>query len=567
MGERRIIGWLMAALLLGGLSAFIAGRIVTISETDRLVAATAADARLRAALLASEIARFRLLPLAMADDRDVADALSGGATDVLDRKLERLARRTGAAVIYLIGRQGRAIASSNWRTRASFVGNDYLFRRYYRDALARGMGEQFALGTVSLRPGLYIAHRAARAGGVVVVKLDFDRIEQAWRAAGGITFATNPAGVVLVTSRPGWRFAAIAPLSAAAASAVRADSGTQALQAPPFRRLRDGEIRLADGNGRHIAATAPPGPDGWRVHLAVPAAPIETAAGIARVAAALLTTLLLAGGWALRERGRSRAARTAGLEAAVAARTAELSREMEERAAAEARAADLREGLRQANRLATLGQITAGVAHETAQPVAAIRAYAANAEQLLARGALDEVEGNLQAIGRLTGRIGAVTAELRGFARRGSGEIGPVPLVEVVEGARLILKERLARITFDAPVIPVDLLVLAGRVRLEQVLVNILQNALEAVDGRVAPGIVLLLECDAAEVRLTIADNGPGIAAEVADRLFTPFATSRTNGLGLGLVIAQDIMADLGGGLRLLPGDGGARFAITMRRA
>ncbi len=567
MTERRVIGWLLVALLLGGLSAFAAGRIVTARETDRLVVATAADARLRATLLVSEIARFRLLPLAMADDRDVVTALSEGRTDALNRKLEALARQTGAAVIYLIGPDGRAIASSNWRTAASFVGNDYLFRRYYRDALALGAGEQFALGTVSRKPGLYLARRTATARGVVVVKLDFDRIEQAWRAAGGITFATNPVGVVLVTSRPDWRFAATVPLSAPAASAVRADSGTQVLQAPPFRRLPGRRSMLVDADERYIEVVAPPGPDGWRVHLAVPAASIAAAAGIARAAAALIVTVLLVGAWALRERGRRRAKRTAGLEAAVAARTAELSREIEERAAAEARAADLREGLRQANRLATLGQITAGVAHETAQPVAAIRTYAANAEQFLLRGEIDEVRGNLRAIGRLTERIGTVTAELRGFARRRSGDIGAVPLIEVVEGARLILKERLAHVAFEMPVIPADLIVLAGRVRLEQVLVILLQNALEAVDGHAEPRIVLSMRSDGAEVSLTVKDNGPGIAAEVADRLFTPFATSRANGLGLGLVIAQDIMTDLGGSLRLLPGDGGACFDVTVRRA
>jgi len=268
----------------------------------------------------------------------------------------------------------------------------------------------------------------------------------------------------------------------------------------------------------------------------------------------------------VRERSRRRALRTSELEAAVADRTRELRTEIEERIAAEARAAELREGLRQANRLAALGQITASVAHETAQPVAAIRNYVATARQLLTRGEARAVDDNLGAIARLTDRIGLVTAELRGFARKGSGTIGPIPLIEVVDGARLILKERLSEVDFTLPAIPPDLIVVAGRVRLEQVLVNLLQNAIEALTGRPDPRIAIELDVQDQMVSLIVADNGPGIDPRVAERMFTPFVTSRPNGLGLGLVIAQDIMTDLGGTLRLLPSTSGARFAATLRR-
>ncbi|MET0270931.1 MAG: sensor histidine kinase, partial [Sphingomonas sp.] len=125
MTGRRMIRWLVAALLLCGFAAFVAGRVTAARATDRLAAATATDARLRMALLTSEIARYRLLPLAMADDRDLVAALSGaaGAVPALNAKLEGLARRTGAAVIYVIGPDGRAMAASNWRARTSFIGN------------------------------------------------------------------------------------------------------------------------------------------------------------------------------------------------------------------------------------------------------------------------------------------------------------------------------------------------------------------------------------------------------------------------------------------------------------
>jgi two-component system C4-dicarboxylate transport sensor histidine kinase DctB len=106
-----------------------------------------------------------------------------------------------------------------------------------------------------------------------------------------------------------------------------------------------------------------------------------------------------------------------------------------------------------------------------------------------------------------------------------------------------------------------------GKVRLEQVLVNLIQNAIEALSGRADGRVRLAIDADDTTVRLTVTDNGPGIAPDIGERLFTPFVTSRANGLGLGLVIAQDIMADMSGGLRLLPSDQGARFEMELSRA
>ncbi len=242
----------------------------------------------------------------------------------LNRKLEGLAASTGAAVIYVIDRDGNTLAASNWRMPDSFVGNNYRFRRYYAQAARTGQAEQFALGTVSHRPGLYLSRRT-RDGGVVVVKLELDRVEREWRQAGGITFATGPQGVILVTSRGSWRFAETRPLAPAAAAAARADFGIAALGPRPWR---DADGRLTDGASGEtlMMATSPADAAGWRVTLAMPTRGAITAAmRNAAGAAALAMLALVAMGWALRERARRRAERTEALEAAVAERTADLS--------------------------------------------------------------------------------------------------------------------------------------------------------------------------------------------------------------------------------------------------
>ncbi|MET3711664.1 two-component system C4-dicarboxylate transport sensor histidine kinase DctB [Sphingomonas trueperi] len=549
--------WALAALL-GVAMAVAAGWIAGNRTRETLVSGAGTNAQLRAALLDSEIARFRLLPLALGDDRDVAATLAGAPPRALNAKLESLARTTGAAAIYVIGADGRTRAASNWRTPQSFVGSDYRFRRYFRDASTRGEASQFALGTVSRHSGLYLARRTP-LNGVIVVKLEFDAIEAAWRRAGGDTYVEDPAGLVLVASDPGLRFAVARPILPAVLAALRREAALPEGSAP---------VLLPPARGDLIEARVPTSQPGWTLALRRTVGPaVATAqrtAGLGALMAVLALALLV---WGLRQRATQRQRRTSELETAVAERTAELRREIEERAALEARAADLREGLRQANRLATLGQVTASVAHETAQPVAAIRTYAETSVQLLAQGATDTVRDNLETIRRLSDRIGAVTAQLRGFSRRQPGEVRPLPLAEVLDGALLILKEQLRSVRLERPVIGGHLLVMGGRVRLEQVFVNLLQNAAEALAGRPDPTITIRVTLRDGLVWVRIQDNGPGIAPDIAARLFTPFATSRSNGLGLGLVIASDIMTDLGGSLRWLPDEGGACFELELRRA
>lgn len=582
MTRRLGLYWLLAALAAALIAGGVVGEIVRRRSTAAFASSVEADARLRQALLDSEIARFRLLPQALADDRDVIAAARAdpGGAQRLNAKLEAFANRIGASAIYLVGADGFAISTSNWNRPDSFVGRDYRFRRYYRDALRTGDGAQFALGTVSHRPGLYLARKAA-GNSVIVIKLDFGKIEAQWRTAGGETFVTNADGVILVASRSNWRFAMTRQIGTVAQTAVASDIGAPGLNATPFTIDHDGLLRMPEQTGALMLAASPANRDGWQVNLALPVrVAVTTPMRSAQIVAALLALVAVGALRWLVQRSRQSRERTALLEAAVSERTAELRREMEERTALEQRAALLREELRLANRLATLGQVTASVAHETAQPVAAIRNYAASAGQLLDLGAPDEVRENLSAIDRLAERIGIITAQLRGFARKSStsGNGGPavVSLAEVLDGARLLLKERLAAVTFETPPIPEDLKVQGDKVRLEQILVNLLQNATEAVAGRPNPRIVLSIEAETDTLRLLVSDNGPGITPEIADRLFTPFATSRAEGLGLGLVIAQDIAQEFGGSLRLMPSEtmpgpagapAGATFELRLRLA
>lgn len=546
----------------------------------------AQTAQSHAGLLTSELQKFRLLPLVLVEYPDVATALDSGAPaaiDHLNRTLELLAARTDAAALYVIDRHGLTVAANNWRLPTSFVGQSYSFRPYFRDAMAHGESELFALGTVSGQPGLYLARRVdigGRAVGTVVVKVEFDRLEANWARAPGPSFVTDSHGVILITSEPGWRFRTTHPLDPA--TLARARASLQFGNAPPRAApidLSRWPRALVGTNGPYRGVALPvPLAGGRLIHLEPLAVSLAEATTSVRLwGLALLVVLGGTAGLAIRDREKRQLqlGARAALEQEVARRTSELSEtnrrltiESRERVEADRRFHAAREELAQANRLGSLGQIIAGVAHEINQPVAAIRTFAENAGRFLDRSQIDPVRGNLSQIIDLTGRIGTITAELRNFARRNTPQPGVIALASVIGGALLIVGERAREITtIDLPEALSDIRVAGDRVRLEQILVNLLQNALDALEGVADPRILLAIRSDGA-LTVTVADNGGGIDPAIADALFNPFVSAKPAGLGLGLGIARDIAREFGGELATAASPlGGAAFVLTLKRA
>lgn len=555
LGFRSRIALLAAfATVVGAL--WLAQRIAV----DRTVAFERARLDSVAALAANNFRRqvdtFQLVATTLSADpevRRVLEARDRQAADRLNERLATLSATLDTSVIYLMDRDGTTVVSSNWRRPDSFLGENYRFRSYFTRALAEGRSSQFALGTRSRIPGLFLARRIEGAdgpAGVLVVKIRFDRLEREWARSIGGAFVSDADGVILVTSEPALRFRTLNPVSAARQAELRRRQAFGSAPLTLHPAIASGEL-LRDGRWHgqsHLAVSAPAA--GGRTMTVI--APIGTDVRAARNLALLIVGLLVV----------AIAAATLGI---VARRRLMAARAQE---AEQRRAADLKNRLEQANRLSSLGQVAAGVGHEINQPLAAIGMRADSAGKLLAAGRLDDARAALDQIDGLVARVGAITGELRQFAGRAERTLGPVRLGDAFNGLSILMGDTLARKGASLTLDPLaeNVSVVAEQARLEQVLVNLVQNALDA--GGEGTAIAIDIETDEERVRIVVADDGPGIAPEVAGDLFQPFTTSKADGLGLGLVISRDIVAAFGGELTLLPHrHSGAAFAIDLRRA
>ena len=526
-----------------------------------------AQLALFSANLRTELEKHRAVPFVMVHDRAVIELLSDPNPDAaiaMNRKLEAIADALPASAVYLMDARGTTIAASNWKRPDSFVGENFAFRPYFRSAMQTGEGHHFALGTTSLVPGYYTAHRVVaenRTLGVLVLKVAFDTLEAGWREAMPRVAVTDRDGLVFITNVDSWRFRSLPTELTNEPVPAGAD--------PVPWRLdpHGGDIVTVEENRqrRPYIMLSPALPDGdWTLHLLTRLEPAYARARQAALLAAGAVALLVMGGLLIAQRRHAMQERLAIQE--------EARVELERRVAAAAAELRARENeLVQAAKLAALGQMSAGIAHEINQPLAAIRTFADNAAVLLERGKTGMVRDNLLEIAALIDRMAAITRHLKGFARRASGTRSAVDMAAAVRQVLTLLEARRRRddvtVMLNMPDGPVW--VIGEDVRLQQVLVNLFTNAGDAMRGRPVRRLHLDMTQEEESVVLTVRDTGAGIAADDLRRMFVPFFTTKEagEGLGLGLSISHGIVRDFGGTISASNHpEGGALFTLRLKR-
>lgn len=527
--------------------------------------------------LLSAVERFKNLPALLGAEASLAALLrepnDPARIDAANRYLSFAQSRTDVSFAYLIDAQGQTRAASNWQEPHSFVGFNYAFRPYFQDAMAGKTGVFYAIGVTTGKPGAFLAapiRDGARVLGVVAVKLDLSAIEDSWVRSSTPLALSDRFGVLFLSAQPAWRYRSLDALPSDALAELQRTRQYGDITQRPLRAQagplpgRQGQALVADEQ-TYLVQGRPMDDLDWHLLLFSDPQHAMTQGLLAAALAGLASALLLAGaalGWQYHRRRAERlAARhelaqvVAALEQRIATRTAELT-------AANDTAV-------QTGKLALLGQMAAGISHEISQPLAALHTLADNAGAFLARGNPDAARGNLQHIGALCERMGTIVGELKAFARKEPARLQPVPLSRVISSA-LMLVEPHRHASGTRISTPSTLLwVLGDSIRLEQVLVNLIRNGIDAMDEQTLRQLDISLSTTEAHVTLSIRDHGPGLSAQVQAHLFEPFFTTKPSGkgLGLGLALSQAIVKEMGARLSAYNAAPGALFELRLQRA
>lgn len=549
------------------------------------------DDRLTVSLRAveSEIERYRYLPDVVSQDPRIVALLADGGAEAIaiaNRYLQVVRDMAGADELYVVDIAGTTLAASNWNEPGSFVGHNYAFRPYFTDAIRTGAGRFYAVGVTTGRPGYFLSSRVTSAGkpiGVVVAKVDMAPLAQTWARAGDLTAVADRDGVIFMSGEPRWTYHPLHPLTPATIARLQAERRYDGIDLAAMEPLtpvaaeRGGELSVAVGGEEFLLGQRDVEPDQWRLLSALPLAPVEAEARLMGGLAALASMLAFAIALFWRQRQqltRMKLEQNAVLERRVAERTIALAHEVEERTRTELELRTTQEGLLHAAKLAALGRMSAAIVHEVSQPLSALDNTLAAAGLHAERQATGEVQRNLTSARSLLKRMQRTVKHLKTFSsRRDTAPPEPVDVNLAIEAAIEIVLPRARQhgvlIAFERNdrLEPVS----GNAIRLEQVLINLLLNALDATIA--AGNARISVAASPVQTRMCIAvtDTGGGISSEARERLFEPFFTTKKTGegLGLGLSISRTIIEEFGGALSLLPHPAGgteARIELPLYR-
>ena len=516
----------------------------------------------------AEVDRLRALPAVAAEDARIQGALAGTAPlQDANIYLETVAAHSGADELFLLDATGETLAASNWSQPGSFVGENYAFRPYFRDAMATGSGQFYAIGVTTGVPGYFLSARfeVGDIVGVMVVKLDLSPLQETWRVAEADVALADKYGVVFLSARPDWQYRPLVTLPPDVLDRLLTARAYEGVGLGETAPLMLEPVNGADGRGTDWLARIGPIPaTGGQVIAVRPTRGLQlTALGWAMLAA-LATVAIAVAGKTIEQRRQIvalRLSQSEKLEAMVIARTADLAREVEARKQAETDLRATQEALIHTEKMVAMGRMSAAIVHEISQPLAAMEATLSAAE--LGMQPRDNSTANRIGKARdMIRRMQRTTKHLKSFARKDAVELTLIDLRAPLGSAIDLVLPRAKVVgvtpTLDLPKEPV--LVMAGAVRIEQVVANLLLNALDAVEALPNARIGVTITVVGEVARIIVQDNGAGIVESDLPRVTEPFFSTKLTGegLGLGLAICKAILADFHGRLEIWsePGQG-----------
>ncbi|MGI9351867.1 MAG: sensor histidine kinase [Rhizobiaceae bacterium] len=529
------------------------------------------------ATLRSTLARVSHLPRVVVLHPFTKEVLrQGKSVASFNEYLKSVSDQAGSAALYVLDRSGTTVAASNFDTDESFVGNNYKFRRYYSDAVVSGTGDFFAVGVTTGRPGYFLSEAIYQGGkpvGVAVVKVEFKELLRDWKGAGENVLITNNDGVIVLASNPGKLYktlGSISPDRMAEMKESRKFSGYE-LQPLSYTSETDTFEKRVQVDGEDFSvSTVNTDSIGWKLHYLTPLEPVRNSALAFAAMAFLLGGLTGIGLLYARARVERSKLQITAIEAErVRKVNVRLEKEIAERKRTEERLRDTQAELIQSSRLAALGKMSAAIVHEVNQPVSAIRTYTSSGLLLLGNRKIKDARDVFSQIRNMTERLGSITSDLLVFSRKPVAKPAAVDLNACIE---TIVTERAGDLTQIEAKVKLDLwkkplFVTGSEHRFQQLIGNLLQNAIHACEGTEAAEICITTIADPKSAVVIVGDNGCGIPEEIMDQLFDPFFTTKGvgKGVGLGLALSYAIADEAGGRIRCENREGrGARFILEL---
>ena len=531
--------------------------------------------------LRNELTRFNFLPFVIARDQQLIN-WSFQRSNLANLALEDIKQASGANEVYIMDTQGNTLSASNWRSQRSFVGKNFAFRPYFKQAMAGKDGQFFGIGTTSKKPGFYISTGVKRQNededtneviAVSVAKIDLSVLENIWIEAGENIFITNRDGVVILSSQQPWKYRTLGPLVASQLANIQTQ---QQFANQTLKPLADTANQIPEQLKINQTAyihqnAAIPGTD-WHIHYLTPLQHAKKMAFAAwtKIALALLAIVsIVLLGWLLKSSTQLASSRQ---ESAKLRKLNELlNSEIAHRRQIEKELRVAQKNIERASKLSAMGQLSASIIHELGQPLAAMKTYIASAQLSTPVDKHDsaQLSSVLPKLDALVDRMSKISQQLQFFSHDGDAEPIDVDIRAALQGALMIISPALKQDQIDLSLDFEDrpYRVKGNQIRIEQVLVNLLNNARAALAFSDIKRIRIQMDIQDGQVIIKVRDTGEGISEEMLQILFDPFYTTKPSGvgLGLGLTISHNIVRELNGTLSASNNtDAGSTFIITL---
>ncbi len=547
----RIVAMLVATVLLATTATFF-GAMQYFERSARADADNQLALYLRS--LNEALKQHQHLPYILAENEALVRAVEGGNPEALNPMLADFAQAAGLEAIYVMDPGGTVTAASNAGTPQSFLGQNYRFRPYFQEALAGQQSDYFAIGATTGRPGYFVAVPLSNASGArlgaVVIKLDVSELQAAWEERGEPVLAVNAQGITVLSADPDWLYRATTELMPIERELITNERqfGNQPLE--PFGWQILGDKTVSVSGERYLLASDTADFQGWTVHYLTPRADIRQQTILTTAFAGAIVTVLI---------GFATFLRSQRIETALEA--SQLHRK--ELIATNAQLLKAQEELARTAKLAALGQLAASVTHELGQPISALKNHLAAAEMG------NEITSPTTAanLRQLAERMESISSELRFFARGRTSVAETFDLAEAIKQALELLFHDMRGVSVDLQLPRGPVQITARRIEIEQALVNLIRNGLQAAKETALPAVEISLVTRNGDRIVSVADNGAGLGDAILADLQEPFYSTKPSGvgMGLGLAITTEILRAHGGALNAVSrSDGGAVFEMTV---